>query len=79
MKMIFALVKVPEQEKVNIGTFYLTSEADKWWSTVKDIIWLIEFTQAKFLEELRVKFYPINYSSMLKGDNIRGIKKCGQI
>ena len=30
MEKIFAIVEVPENKKVNIGTFYLTGEADIW-------------------------------------------------
>ena len=59
IKKIFAVVEVPEEKKVNIGTFYLTSEADIWWSTVKDNLQGPEFMCAKFLQELRAKFYPI--------------------
>jgi len=36
MEKIFAVVEVPEEKKVNIGTFYLAGEADIWCSTVKD-------------------------------------------
>jgi len=35
MKKIFAVVEVPKDKKVNIGTFYLTKEADIWWNTLK--------------------------------------------
>ena len=35
MEKIFAIVEVPENKKVNIGTFYLAGEADIWWNTVK--------------------------------------------
>jgi len=30
IKKIFTVVEVPEGKKVNIGTYYLTSEADIW-------------------------------------------------
>ena len=36
MEKIFTVVEVPEGKKVNIGTCYLTGEADIWWNTVKD-------------------------------------------
>ena len=32
----FTVVEVPEEKKLNIGTYYLTGEADIWWNTVKD-------------------------------------------
>jgi len=51
-------VEVPEEKKVNIETFYLTEEVDIWWNTVKDRLLVPKFTWNKFLEELRVKFYP---------------------
>jgi len=51
------VVEVPEGKKVNIGTYYLTDEADIWWNTVKDKLVGPEFTLIKFLSELRVKFY----------------------
>ena len=35
MVKIFIVIKVPRQKK-NIETFYLTREADIWWSTMKD-------------------------------------------
>jgi len=35
IEKIFAIVEVPENKKVNIGTFYLAREADIWWNTVK--------------------------------------------
>jgi len=35
MDKIFTVVEVPEEMKVNIGTYYLTGEADIWWNTVK--------------------------------------------
>jgi len=36
MEKIFTVVKVPEEKKVNIRTYYLTGEADIWWIIVKD-------------------------------------------
>ena len=36
MDKIFTVVEVPEEMKVNIGTYYLTGEADIWWNIVKD-------------------------------------------
>jgi len=26
---------MPKEKKVNIGTFYLTGEADIWWNTIR--------------------------------------------
>ena len=58
MEKIFTVVEVPEEKRVNIGTYYLTGEADIWWNTVKDKLVGPEFTWSKFLVELRAKFYP---------------------
>jgi len=53
------VVEVPEEKKVNIGTYYLTGEADVWWNTVKDKLVEPEFTWNKFMSELRAKFYLV--------------------
>jgi len=58
MEKIFTEVEVPEEKKVNIRTYYLTSEADIWWNTIKDKLIGPEFTWNEFLVELREKFYP---------------------
>jgi len=44
MEKISTVVEVLQENKVNIGTYYLTSEADIWWNTVKDKPVLPEFT-----------------------------------
>jgi len=44
MEKIFTMVEVPEGKRVNIETYYLTSEADIWWNTVKDKLVGPEFT-----------------------------------
>ena len=36
IEKIFNVVEVPDEKKVNIGTFYLTVEAGFWWNIVKD-------------------------------------------
>jgi len=59
MEKIFTVVEVPEGKRVNIGTYYLTGEADIWWNTVKDKLVGPEFIRNKFLSELRAKFYPV--------------------
>jgi len=59
MEKIFTVVEVPENKKVNIGTFYLTGEADIWWTTVRCKWQGAELTWAKFIEELRIQFYPV--------------------
>jgi len=59
MEKIFTMVEVPEEKKVNIGMYYLTSEADIWWNTIKGRLVGPEFIWSKFLEELRAKFYPV--------------------
>ena len=35
MEKIFTVVEMPKEKKVNIGTFYLTGEADIWWNTIR--------------------------------------------
>ena len=59
MEKIFIVVEVFEEKKVNIGTFYSISEVEIWWSTAMDKLQGPKHTYAKFLEELRPKFYPI--------------------
>ena len=59
MEKIFTVVEVPKEKKANIGTHYLTGEANIWWNTVKDKLVGSKFTWSKFLSELRAKFYPI--------------------
>ena len=44
MEKIFAVVEVPERNKVNIGKYYLTGKADIWWNTIKDKLIGLEFT-----------------------------------
>jgi len=57
MEKIFAIADGLEEKKVNIRTFYLVSEVDICWSTIKDRLQGLKFTWSKFLEELRAKFY----------------------
>jgi len=59
MEKIFVVVEVLENKKVNIGTFYLTGEADILWNTVRYKWQEVELTWAKFIKELKVQFYPI--------------------
>jgi len=59
IEKIFTMVEVPEEKKVNIGTYYLTGEANIWWNIVKGRLVGPEFTLSKFLEDLRAKFYPV--------------------
>ena len=35
IEKIFTVIEVPKKKKANIGTYYLTSEADIQWNTVK--------------------------------------------
>ena len=59
MEKNFAVIKVAKDNKVTVGTLYLTKEADIWWNTVKDKLTGPKLTQNKFLGKLRVKFYLI--------------------
>ena len=59
MEKNFTVVEVPRKKKINIGTYYLTGEADIWWNTIKGRLLRLEFTWSKFLDELRTKFYPV--------------------
>jgi len=47
---IFAVFEVLEAKKVNVGTFYLTGEANNWWNTLKHKWKESELTSVKFLE-----------------------------
>ena len=47
MEKIFTVVEVSKEKKVNIGTYYLTGEADIWWNTVKDKVIGPKFTWSK--------------------------------
>jgi len=58
MEKIFTVVEVPEEKKLNIGMYYLTSEVDIWWNTVKDTLIGPEFTWSKFLSEIEGKILP---------------------
>jgi len=35
MGNIFIIIEIPEEKKMNTGTFYLTRDANIWWSTMK--------------------------------------------
>jgi len=59
MENILVVVEVLEDKKVNIGTFYLSGEADKPWNTIKDKCQGLEFTWGKFVGELRANFYTV--------------------
>ena len=59
MEKTSTLIEVPEEKRVNIGTFYLTRKADFWWNTVRDRLVGPKLTWSKLLEKLRAKFYPI--------------------
>jgi len=73
MEKIFAIVEVPENKKVNIGTFYLAGEADIWWNTVKGRWHELELTWAKFTGELRAQFLS-NSIAAIKRERVYGIK-----
>ena len=57
MEKIFTEVEVPEEKKVNIGTYNWTGEVDIWWSTVQDKLVGPKFIWGKFLGELSANFY----------------------
>ena len=59
MEKIFTVVEVAEEKKVNIGMYYLTSEADIWRNTIQDKLVGPELTWSKSLGELRAKFYLV--------------------
>jgi len=59
MEKIFVILEVPEERKVNIGTFYVTGEVDMLWNTIKDRLSRPEFTSGRFLKELKAQFYPV--------------------
>ena len=57
MEKMFTVIEVPKEKRVDIATFYLIGEANSWWGTMKDDFVGPECTWAKFLDELRAKFY----------------------
>jgi len=73
MEKIFTVVEVPKEKRINIGTYYLTGEADIWWNTMKDKLVGSEFTWNKFLSELRAKFYPVVVQRQ-KGERVYGVE-----
>jgi len=59
MEKIFDVVEVPDDKRVSIGAFYLSGQADIWWSTVKTTFQSSNATWSRFSEALRAKFYPL--------------------
>ena len=70
MEKDFAIIKVPEEKRVNITRCYLTGKVDIWWSTVKDRLVGPEFTYSNFLEQLKAKFYAVTIQRQKKKDFI---------
>ena len=71
IEKIFIVVEVPEEKKVNNGTYDLSGEADIWWNTVKSSLVGLEFTWSKFVNE----FIPIivpNCGPKGKGERVYG-------
>jgi len=60
MEKIFDVVEVPDNKRINIGTFYLSGTADMWWGTVRTTFQGPGATWASFTEALRAKFYPMH-------------------
>jgi len=60
MKKIFDVVEVPDNKRINIGTFYLSRTADMWWGTVRTTFQGPGATWTSFTEALRAKFYPMH-------------------
>ena len=42
----FAVIEVPGDKRVNIGTFYLTGETNIWWNIVKNRLLGPDFTSS---------------------------------
>lgn len=42
----FTVIEVPRDKRVNIGTFYLTSETNMWWNIVKNRLLGPNFTSS---------------------------------
>ena len=66
MEKIFTVVEVTNEKKVNVGTFYLTREADIWWNIVQDRQLRPKFTWNEFLEELRPNFTQLWFNGRNK-------------
>ena len=60
MEKIFDVVKVSDNKRINIRTFYLSGRADMWWETVRTTFQTPEATLASFTEVLRAKLYPMH-------------------
>jgi len=56
VEKLFTVTEVLRDERVNIGTFYLTSETlehwNIWWNIVKNRLLGFGFTWSKFVKEL---------------------------
>jgi len=66
------VVEVLRDKKVNIEIFYLTSETNIWWNTVKNRLLGHDFTWSRFVEELTTplqiaKWELTNSCSMVAG------------
>jgi len=49
---VFTVTEIPGDKRVNIGTFYLTSETNIWWNIIKNRLLGFSFTWSRFVEEL---------------------------
>ncbi|XP_057546014.1 uncharacterized protein LOC130825005 [Amaranthus tricolor] len=59
MEKVFRAARCPEEEKLDIGAYYLEGEADNWWTMLHPQCTAdSNFKWSQFLEKLRERFYP---------------------
>ncbi|XP_057517922.1 uncharacterized protein LOC130798843 [Amaranthus tricolor] len=59
MEKVFRASRCPEEEKLDIGTYYLEGEADNWWTMLHPQCTANpNFRWPQFLEKLKERFYP---------------------
>ena len=82
MEQYFTAVRVPDADKLNITTMYLSGDAKLWWRTcnVDDVSAgrpRID-TWDKLIKEMRDQFLPSN-ASWLARDKLKRLRKTGSV
>ncbi|KAK9740123.1 hypothetical protein RND81_03G013200 [Saponaria officinalis] len=59
MEKLFTATQCPEDQKIDIASYYLQREADNWWAISKIALQeTLGFNRARFCEALKKRFYP---------------------
>ncbi|KAK9749670.1 hypothetical protein RND81_02G142300 [Saponaria officinalis] len=59
MEKLFTATQCPEDQKIDIASYYLQREADNWWAISKIALQATPgFNWARFCEALKKRFYP---------------------